>query len=157
VATDLEAAFPVPASILLSLDSLIASMAMVMLGLPVQRAYRLALAFLISDGIATWVGLSVRGPFGPALFCAYFALLIGILVRSPFRAAFWVPALFSLDNLFAGIVAQPGHWFDPLATAFASGLLALAGVAIGAIVLRYASHRRLFGAGLILLVVVVFW
>jgi hypothetical protein len=151
----------VPASILVSLDSLIASMAMVMLGLPVERAYRLALAFLISDGIATWVGLSVQGPFGPALLCAYFALLIGILVHSPFRAAFWVPALFSLDNLFAGIAAQPGHWygpwFAPLTTAFASGLLALAGVAIAATVLRCASHPRLFGvAGLILLVAVVF-
>jgi hypothetical protein len=152
----------VPASILLSLDSLIASMALVMLGLPVERAYRLALAFLISDGIATWVGLSVRGPFGPALLCAYFVLLIGILVRSPFRAAFWAPALFSLDNLFAGIAAQPGHWYGPwfssLITAFASGLLAFAGVGIGTTVLRYVSHRRLFGfAGLMLLVAVVFW
>jgi hypothetical protein len=147
----------VPTSIILSVDSLIASMAMVMLGMPVARAYRLSLAFLLCDGIASCIGLSMHRAFGPALLCAYVAVLIILTARSPFGAALWAPALFSLDNLFAGIAAQPVHWFDPLTAAFASGLLALAGVAIAATVSRYASHQRLFGIGLILLVAIVFW
>jgi hypothetical protein len=149
-----------PANILVSLDSLIVSMAIVMLGMPPLRAFRLCAAFMLCDGIATLTGLSSHGPFAPALFGIYVLLMLSLITRSPLRSAWWVPALFSLDNLLTGIAAKPSHessqWIDSLSAASASGILALLGIAIGAAITKNAPARWLPAAGVMLLIAVAF-
>ena len=147
------------ASISVSLDSLVVSMAIVMLGVPLARAGRLCAAFMVCDGIATLAGLSIHGPFAPVLFCAYLVLLLAVVARSPVRGAFWAPALFSLDNLLAGITAKPSPgseiWLDSLSAAFTSGLFALVGIAIATVIARNMPRRWIHAAGLILLMAAV--
>jgi hypothetical protein len=141
------------------LDSLIASMALVMLGMPPARAGKLCAAFMIFDGFATLTGLSVHTPFAPALLGAYLVLLLAVATRSPLRTVFWAPALFSLDNLLAGIAAKPspasGIWLDSLTAAFTSGLLALIGIAIAAAIASKMPRRWVYCAGLILLLAAI--
>ena len=143
----------------LSLDSLIVSMAIVMLGMPSARALRLGAAFMIFDGLATLTGLSLHGGLAPLLLCAYLALLLAVAARSPWRNALWAPALFSLDNLFVAMAAKPGVgngiWVDSVTAALTSGLLALAGIAIATAVVRNAPRRYGYRLGLILLVTAI--
>ena len=156
---ELEAVNLVPANILVSLDSLIVSMAIVMLGMPQLRATKLCAAFLVFDGIATLTGLSIHGPFAPALFSVYLVLLLALIVRSPLRSGLWAPALCSLDNLLAGIAAKPGHgsdlWQDALTAAFTSGILALVGIAIASAIAKRAPGGWNFNAGLVLLIAAI--
>jgi hypothetical protein len=157
----------VPANLFLSLDSLIVSMAIVMLGTPPMRAsfwqvrdlpHGLCAAFMICDGFATLTGLSIHSRWGPTLFSAYLLLLVTLLASSTLRSAWWAPALFSLDNLFAGIAATPSHgsdlWIDSATAAITSGILALIGVAIAAIS-NMAPSRWVHRAVVILLMAAV--
>ena len=158
--TKQEAVNFMPTNISLSLDSLIVSMAIVMLGMPPLRACRLCAGFMLCDGSATLTGLSSHGPFAPALFAIYGLLMLALIAHSPLRSAWWTPALFSLDNLLAGIAAKPSHesslWLDPLAAACTSGILALVGVAIGVAITKSAPAQWIPAAGLILLIAVAF-
>ena len=149
-----------PANIFLSLDSLIVPMPIVMLGTPQLGAIRLCAAFLVCEGLATLTGLSIHGPFGPGLFCVYLVLLIALIARSTLRSAWWAPALFSLDNLLAGIAAKPSHvselWLDSATAAITSGILALVGLAIATALAKSAPRRLIHGAGFILLSAAIF-
>src|ERR1700722_8786987 len=134
----------VPASILLSIDSLLVSMAIVLFGVPSARAGTLCTAFMIGDGIGTFVGLSMHHPIGPAVLGAYLMILLIVTARVPWRYALWAPALCSLDNLLAGMAGRPslgGIWIDSLTAALTSGLLALVGVAIAAAMVRSVPTR----------------
>ncbi len=143
----------------LSLDSLIVSMAIVMLGIPSAKPLRLGAAFMIFDGLATLTGLSIHGALAPLLLCAYLALLLAVAARSPWRRALWAPALFSLDNLIVAMGAKPGLgngiWVDSLTAALTSGLLALAGIGIAMAIVRNAPRRYSYCLGLILLVTAI--
>jgi len=149
-----------PANIMVSLDSLIVSMAIVILGMPPLRACRLCAAFMLCDGIATLTGLSSHGPFAPALLGLYLLLLLALVTRSPWRSAWWAPALFSLDNLLSGIAAKPSHesslWTDSWTAASTSGILAMLGIAIGVAIMKNAPARWLPAAGVMLLIAVAF-
>lgn len=158
----MEAVNLVPANIFLSLDSLIVSMAIVMLDVPRGAGLRpaegffsylkLCAAFMVCDGLATLTGLSIHGPFGPALLCVYLVLLLALVTRSTLRSAFWAPALFSLDNL---LVQGRDVWLDTLTAAFASGLFALIGIAIASALAKSAPTRWVHRAALILLLAAV--
>jgi hypothetical protein len=160
--TGVEAVNLVPANIFLSLDSLIVSMAIVMLGTPrgaglrpakaLFSDFRLCAAFMVCDGFATLTGLSIHGPLGPALLCAYLVLLLALITRSPLRSAFWAPALFSIDNL---LVQGSDLWLDTLTAALASGLFALLGIAIATAIAKSMPARWVHGAALILLMAAI--
>lgn len=159
--------------ILLSLDSLIVSMALVMLDVLPGRQRRLCAAFMLSDGIATFLGLSIHTPFAGAwvaefvspIVCAYLLLVIVIAARARSLASrgtnlvLWAPILLGLDNLLAAIAGKPSHaggvWPASVMAALMSGLLALGGIAMANAVMRGMPRRWAYGAGVLLLIAAI--
>jgi hypothetical protein len=149
----------VPAIPFLSLDSLIVSMAIVMLGIPAPRNLRLCAAFAFCDGIATLTGLSIHGPLAPMLFGVYGIIMLVAVARVPWRSAYWAPALFSLDNLVAAMASKPSNgqniFLDGLTAGITSGLFAVAGIGIATAIARSTPRRWLCGAGLVFLIAAI--
>ena len=152
------------AGLLLGLDSLVVSFA---IGLTLGRVYCwLPLAFAVCDGLASWAGaalglnLQLLGGMswlGPAVVAGY-GLYVLILARTATRLAnnAWIvvvlPVCLSLDNLVASS-SFPFAVTPSVAVVLGglSGVMALAGLAVGAAVAGRAGRRAgwLGGAALL--------
>jgi manganese efflux pump family protein len=154
----------------LGLDSMRASVALGMQPLAMRRRVRLALLFGLWDGAALLAGLVVGGYVEGALesgariaaaaaLGAYgVALAVGAHRTAVGRAATWVPAALSLDNLGAGVALGGLGAPAALAAALVGGISALmagAGLCAASIFgARMPTHAARIG-GLMLIGVAV--
>jgi hypothetical protein len=151
----------------LSADSLLASGALSMLGVPPARRLKLCGALALSDALFTYLGLSLRGVWpgarlvelGPYVPAAYLLLVIALALRAR-RSAVGagvcaaVPVLLGLDNLLAGLAGSPaqgGAVGAALAAGIGSGVMALCGLALAALLSRRMAPGWAYASGLLLL------
>jgi putative Mn2+ efflux pump MntP len=138
-------------ALVLSLDSLLAGVAIGAI-LARQRARAgLALLFGVGDALAGWTAwrlatlwphwLSPLAPIGFALYGVYLLAAGAAAMRRP-GLVWLLPMLFSLDNLLCPMSPQ-----EALVCGAVSGALAWAGLAIGAAVGPRAGAWRERGAG----------
>jgi hypothetical protein len=157
----------------LSLDSLIASFALGLLGCPSQHKRRICLLFGLCDGLATLIGANLG--FGsilttgsnqpwiaPAVTCVWIlvvaSVMIGVLSRKP-NSIFvisLVPFFLAIDNLLAGGVASGAPLsigFAAIAATLLSTAFAVAGYAIAALLERRIWRSLAVGLSVSLLLV----
>jgi manganese efflux pump family protein len=160
----------------LGLDSFRAGVGMAMVGRSRRLHLWLALAFGICDGLGTLIGVAVgdaasrgsiaaaAGYIGPALLIVYGALLIAVPSHASSRIQEvgrpWLivglPVVLSVDNIVSGLALGLVQ-FPAVTTAAiigaASAAMALAGLRLGALVIRISPLRTEVAAGAMMLVV----
>jgi putative Mn2+ efflux pump MntP len=157
----------------LGLDSLRVTVGMGMHGLPARRRWQLASAFGICDGLALFVGASIGGVplhwlsptfsvVGPLLLAGYgvYMILTSMLDKEiepekrPGWILFGIPVVLGLDNFVAGVaLGAIGYPLLISATVVGiiSGLMAMIGFALGAMLRRqFPSRIGIFGGALVL-------
>ncbi|HEV8600822.1 MAG TPA: manganese efflux pump [Gemmatimonadales bacterium] len=156
----------------LGLDSFRVSLGLGLLRLPFRRRLAIAVAFGLCDGLSPLAGFAIgrllvdrvsawTDWLGPLVLCLYgiYMVVVARLPEGDERQARWVlglPVVLSLDNLVAGVgLGALGFpvWGSAAVLGLASGVLAWAGLSVGASAARYLPRAAALGGGAVMIAV----